>query len=363
MRYVPIKYIKSGMVLAKTIYGQSGELLLRAGTPIQMSYVNRMEVLGYSGIYIEDKLSEGISVDGVISEELKMNTVKTVRNFMRTSTDSKNIQKPLLEIEDLVEDIVDQISENKKLMVNMVDLKVASNYTYYHSVNVSVLSLVIGVALNLDKKTLCLLGISALMHDYGKIEIPLTILDKPGKLTEEEYEKIKIHPLKGYEYAKRKLFLHTVAYMGIYQHHERYNGTGYPEKLKGDKISLFGRIIAIADVYDALTSDRPYRKGIFQSEAIEYIMANGGILFDPELVRVFSSKIAPYPIGTCVKLSNGNTGVIAKNYTNFCLRPLVRVVKEKDTYIEPYYIDLLNSNLNVTVVAVENELKDYADNN
>ncbi|MDP4145731.1 MAG: HD-GYP domain-containing protein [Bacillota bacterium] len=358
MRYVPLSFIQEGMILGKTLYGSMGEVLLRKGTPILKLYVRRMEKLGYTGVYIQDELSQDIEVQDVINEDLRMQTIKTVKNFMHLSTESsKGVQEAFSDIENLIGSIIEDISNNKDLIVNLIDLKVASNYTFYHSVNVSVLSIVMGVALNLPPKDLYYLGLASLLHDIGKIFTPKEILDKPGTLTKEEFEIIQQHAQNGYTYIKEKFTTHAKTYVGILQHHERFDGTGYPEGKKGKDISLFGRIIAITDVYDALTSDRTYRKGVLPSEGMEYIMGAGGTLFDPDLVKVFVSKIAPYPVGTCVQLSNGLVGIVAENNFSYFLRPKVKIIRNNNDYVEPYIMDLKESNLNVTIVGVADVLK------
>ena len=131
-------------------------------------------------------------------------------------------------------------------------------------------------------------------------------------------------------------------YVGILHHHERYDGNGYPMGMVGDKISLFGRIVSVSDVYDAITSDRPYRKALPSFEAIEYIMGNSGIAFDPEIAKVFTQKIAPYPVGTSVRLSNDKVGLIVENYQDCCTRPKIKIFMHGDKEVAPYYIDLKN---------------------
>ncbi|MBU3190271.1 HD-GYP domain-containing protein [Clostridium bowmanii] len=356
MRYIPIIYIREGMILGKTLYGDNGEVLLTKKALIRPSYIKKLIALGYCGLYIIDELSEDITVMEIINEDLKIKTIKSVKNLMQPNMKKKEIQTYLKIIEKSMGDIVDEILFNKDLMVNMIDLKVASEYTFYHSVNVCVLSIVLGVALKFEKKELYLLGLSALLHDMGKIYTPNEILDKPAKLTYEEFQIIKQHSENGYRYIKENLDIDTKVYMGIYQHHEKYDGTGYPLKLKGKKISLFARIITIADVYDALISDRPYRKGVLPSEGVELIMGSSGTLFDHRLVKIFSKKIAPYPIGTCVKLSNDLIGIVVENYSSYCLRPLIKIVKTGNKLVIPYLMNLKESNYNVTITAVSDAL-------
>lgn len=253
----------------------------------------------------------------------------------------------------IVQDIIEQIIENKGITVNMIDLKTYDDYTYYHSVNVGVLSLVLGVALGRNRPTLYKLGVGALLHDIGKMFIDKDIIDKPDSLTPEEYEEVKKHPTLGYEYlVNSNLDLPISGLIGILQHHERNDGSGYPDGLCGKEIHEFGRIIAIADVFDAMTSDRPYRPGMMPSEVMEYLMGGAGTLFDPELVYLFTRKVAAFPLGTCVLLSNGLTAIVVKNYEDCCLRPKVKIIRSDDAH--PLYFDLKNDrNLaNLTITGV-----------
>ncbi|MBC8062809.1 MAG: HD-GYP domain-containing protein [Clostridiaceae bacterium] len=357
MRYVPINYLEEGMILGKTLYGENGEILLREDSIIQLTYLKKMILLGYSGIYIKDELSEDIVVDDVINEELKMKTIKSIKDLMNTGSKNRKIASSLDNIENLISSIIEEISCKDDLIVNMLDLKVANNYVFYHSVNVSVLSLVLGVAMKLNKDDLYLLGVSALLHDIGKKFIPNEILEKTTALDKREIDIVKKHSEDGYRYIKERFIVHTKVYMGVFQHHERHNGDGYPLNIKGENISLFARIIAISDVYDTLTSNRPNSKGVLPSEAMEYIMANGGSMFHPEVVKIFATKIAPYPVGTCVKLSNGSIAVIVENYSVCCLRPLIKVIETNGKSVTPYNMELKDSNLNVTIIGIADEIK------
>jgi len=147
MRYVPLIQVKKSMILGKTLYGNNGEVLLTRKTPILPSYVKALINLGYYGLYINDELSDDITVNEVISEDLKIKTIKSVKNLMQPNINKKEIQSSLKNIENLMENIADEISCNKDIMFNMIDLKIASEYTFYHSVNVRVLSIVLSVAL------------------------------------------------------------------------------------------------------------------------------------------------------------------------------------------------------------------------
>jgi len=343
------------MVLGDNLYNNYGELMLAGGTVLTKEYVNAIQRLQYNGVYIEDDISKDVHILNIISDNVRAKTVKGIKDvFIHFEKgDSKAAKTNMKKVKQQVENIVDEIFANRHLMVNMVDMKVFDDYTYYHSVNVAVLSIVLGVALKMDRNELCNLGFGALLHDIGKVFINREILNKKGKLTSAEFEEIKTHSLLGCNHVKKGYGVTASAYMGILDHHERYDGGGYPNNLKGQDISWFGRIISIADVYDALTSDRPYRKALLPSDAMEYIMASNNTQFDPKVVEVFVRKIAPYPIGTCVKLSNGLTGIVVENYESFSMRPRIRVFMDNDRDVEPYEIDLTDkSMLNVTIVKV-----------
>jgi HD-GYP domain-containing protein (c-di-GMP phosphodiesterase class II) len=355
MRFVPTNCLREGMILGDNLYNNNGDLMLAFGTTLTGEYVKSIERLQYNGVYIEDDISKDIQIINVINDSVRAQTVKGIKDvFIHCEKNSPDVKPDMNSIKLQIENIVDQIFSNKHLMVNMIDMKVFDDYTYYHSVNVAVLSIVLGVALDMDRSELCNLGFAGLLHDIGKIFINKDILNKQGKLTSEEFEEIKTHSLLGCNHIKKGFGVPGSAYMGILDHHEKYEGGGYPNNLKGENISFYGRIISVADVYDALTSDRPYRKAMLPSDAMEYIMGSTMTLFDPKVVSVFVKKIAPYPIGTCVKLSTGCTGIVVENYEDLCMRPRVRIfMGQNDEDITPYELELAdNQSLNITVVEV-----------
>ena len=235
----------------------------------------------------------------------------------------------------------------------MTDLKTFDEYTYQHSVNVAVLSMVIGTTLKLSYKEMFNLGRAALLHDIGKMFVNKEILNKPGKLDANEMKIMKNNSHLGYKHLKNRYGFSILTYNGVLDHHEKYDGTGYPNNKKGKYISLFGRIINVADVYDALTAERPYKRRLLPSEAMEYIMGGAGSHFDPEIVEVFIRKIAPYPLGTCIRLSNGYEGTVVKNYEESCLRPSIRVYKIHGELVEPFIINLKDDKNYLSSVIIE----------
>lgn len=342
MRFVPAYCLREGMVLGQPLYGRNNELLLAKGIVLNNNFIESIHRLNINGIYVDDDISKDIEIANVISDSIKRKTIKSIKDIFIVGEEKPQItQIRLRNIKMQIENIIDEILYNDNLMINMIDLKVFDDYTYYHSLNVAIISIILGVALGFNRNELYNLGLGALLHDIGKVFIPKEILNKKGKLTDEEYEIVKKHPELGYEYVREKFEIPATSRIVILQHHERYDGTGYPYSKKSREVHKFSRIVAIADVYDALTSDRPYRKAMFPSEVMEYMMGGASALFDPEFIKIFIRKVAPYPVGTCVNLSNGTTAIVVENYEDCCLRPKVRIFKEGNLLlVNPYEISL-----------------------
>jgi len=341
MRLVPIEFAKPGDCLAKTIFDDDGRILLREGVVLTDIFLIRIKRLQIYSIYISDEYSEVI-IEDVIKPELRQNAIKAIKetfySFEKYSLYSNNSnfnenkfakekQSYFESIGNIAKDIIDEIISKKNVMINLVDIKSMDNYTYQHSVNVAVISLVLGVQLQLNQKDLYTLCMGALIHDIGKVLVPKDIILKPGPLTDEEFMTIKQHTTKGYDYLRGCLDISASARVVALQHHEKIDGRGYPDNIKSKSINKFARIVAIADVYDALTSDRPYRKAMSPNDAVEYILAHAGIQFDYEMVLAFSKAVVPYPPGTLVKLSTGDIGVVTEVFPNFALRPQIKILK------------------------------------
>ena len=342
MRFIPIELAKPGDCLAKSIFDDDGRILLRDGVALTEAFLARVKRLQIYSIYIQDAYSETV-IEDVVKPELRQNAIKAVKqafhsfekqnlNPNSTSSDEKKFAKEkqayFQSIGSIAKDIIEEIINNKNVMISLVDIKSMDNYTYQHSVNVAILSLILGVQLHLSQSELFTLCMGALIHDIGKVLIPKEIVLKPGPLTDEEFKIIKEHTTKGYDYLRGCLDISAPSRIVALQHHEKINGQGYPDNLKDKSINRFARIVAIADVYDALTSDRSYRKAMCPNDAVEYILSHGDTHFDYEMVKVFSKTVVPYPPGTLVKLSNGDTAVVTDVFPNFALRPEVKVIKK-----------------------------------
>ncbi|OPX43534.1 cyclic di-GMP phosphodiesterase response regulator RpfG [Ruminiclostridium hungatei] len=331
MRYLAINLVQEGMKVGKTIFNEQGVVLISANSVLTSPAINKLEQLGYKGLLIDDEFSQGVEYhENFVSNEVRVSLAKKLNSALNLSSCGKIPHSEIDGLQSMLSDIVDEMLSRREINLNLLELKMFDNYTYFHSVNVAVIALAIAFNMKLKRSDMLIVGTAALLHDIGKLFIGTEIVNKPGSLTDEEYEIMKTHSEKGYKVLSSGNGLSLKTTISVLSHHEHYDGSGYPNGLAGEDIILFGRIICIADVYDALTSDRPYRKGCSVIEAIEYVMANSGTLFDPKLVKIFSSKIYPFPEGATVLLSNGETGLVLSNNHEFCLRPKLKITSGSD---------------------------------
>lgn len=332
MLFVPIEQLTPGMKLARDInlFGTSRTLsvLLRSGQTLTGIFISKLKYCNIPGAYVESDFTNDIQVHDAIDEKLKIEALSDIKQIFFDFRNNHTIvdKNYMRGLENIARKLVEDVACNADFLIDMIELKGYDDYTYFHSLNVAILSIAIGISLELDEFRLYEIALSGLLHDIGKIAIPINIINKPSALTTEEYEIVKEHPINAANHLNYKNAVSSNVYYAVISHHEKYDGTGYPYGLEGSNIHLYGRILAVADVYDALTSNRPYRKPCFPNEAIEFIMGNSGVHFDPDVVRAFLKRVAPYPIGTCVRLSNGCIGVVVKNTYHQPLRPVVRLI-------------------------------------
>lgn len=328
MRRISVERVREGMVLAKAIYSIDGNILLNAGIKLKESYISKFKEIGITEIYISDNLSFDIVINDVITDETRFEARMAVKKAMDGVMSGNTLDvKP---VRNIVGKIVEELLSAEDAVINLQDLKTVDNYTFSHSANVCVLSTITGISLGYDAVRLKELALGALLHDIGKIRIPNEILNKPGPLTPEEYEIIKKHTKYGYEILKQSMDTSSYTSYIALTHHEKYNGEGYPLGLKGKEIHEFSRIVSVCDVYDAMTSNRVYRKRINISEAVEYLVSLGNHHFDYEIVRKLLEHISVYPLGSYVSLSTGETAIVVDNNKKYPNRPVIRLIKDPD---------------------------------
>lgn len=233
----------------------------------------------------------------------------------------------LLEIQRVARMIVSDIKEYRpRVTIELWNLKTLKDYLYLHSVNVAVLSVMIGWRLNLNNQQLEDLSMGVLLHDVGKVTVPEAIHNKHGKLTKEEYFEMQQHTSRGFGFLRDRGAFNPTVWSVAHQHHEMYDGSGYPKERRGKEIHIFSRIAAIADVFDALTSDRPYKPGWAFHKVLGFLNKEMKTKFDSQALSTFVSLIPLYPRGTAVRLSTGEMGMIIENKEGNYHKPIVRVI-------------------------------------
>ncbi len=225
--------------------------------------------------------------------------------------------------------LAESILRNPHALASLSRLKAHDEYTYYHSVNTCVLAMALGRSLHMGRETLQKLGLGMLLHDVGKAQISEELLTKPGRLQDQESEVIKQHVMRGADYLTETMHLDAESLLPVLEHHERMDGSGYPHHLRRPDLSEFGLISGVVDVYDALTSDRPYRKAVSPHQALQmlYDLSRRGQL-ESGCVERFIRCMGIYPVGSCVQLSSGAIGIVSRINAAQTLNPVVLIVKE-----------------------------------
>jgi HD-GYP domain-containing protein (c-di-GMP phosphodiesterase class II) len=260
---------------------------------------------------------------------------------------------------ELVDEISSSVARNPGALISLARLKTADDYTYMHSVAVCALMVALSRQLGLDDKQTRDAGMSGLLHDLGKALVPMEVLNKPGKLTDEEFRIVKSHPEAGHRLLLEGGTVGEVPLDVCLHHHEKIDGSGYPHRLKDEQISMFAKMGAVCDVYDAITSNRPYKSGWDPADSIRKMTEWTNGHFDGRIFQAFVKSIGIYPVGSLVRLSSGRLGVVAEQAEGSLLTPRIKVFfsTKSMAYIPPELIDLARRGVNEKIVAREDAEK------
>lgn len=264
----------------------------------------------------------------------------------------------------LVEEITDSVVRNPGALISLARLKSVDDYTYMHSVAVCALMVALARQFGIDEKTTREAGMAGLLHDLGKAVMPMDVLNKPGKLTEEEFAIMKSHPAEGHRMLVEAGTVGEIPLDVVLHHHEKVDGSGYPKGLKDAEISLFAKMGAVCDVYDAITSNRPYKAGWDPAESIRKMTEWSTGHFDQRVFQAFVKSVGIYPIGSLVRLESGRLGIVVDQTEKSLLTPKVRVFfsAKANAHIAPEVVDLSVRNAPDKIVSREDPAKwNFAD--
>lgn len=314
------------MALGQDVYDGAGRMLLAKHLLLSAEYISHLEFLGFPGVYIDDEFTRGIEIQEVISPQIRSEALKMVHEMFTFTVEGEEPSVEEIRIQKTVESVVDHIVRNGDVMCNMIDIKNYDDYIFYHSIQVGLLAIIVGVRYGLEQEALYDLATAAFLHDIGKRFIEPQIVNGTWPLRGQDREVFQSHAKLGAEYLRGAYHFSTDVYAGILEHHEWYDGQGYPLGKAKDEIHLYARIIKMVDSYDAMVSNRPGRRAQAPAEAMEYLMAMAGTQYDPNLVYILMRKVAVYPVGCEVELSNGSHAIVAQNFEDFPLRPIVKLL-------------------------------------
>lgn len=328
-----VEELNEGMILGENLYDSFGNILLGEDIVLKKSYIVKIKGLNIAKVYIKEESIGRLNYEKIQNtkdpylKETRLEAKKFVEEAMQKLDFNGALAEQALAI---VIKLIDELIENEEIIISLGKLRKIDDYTLEHSVNVCILSLIIGISMELNYDGLMDLGVGAILHDIGKMLIPKEILNKPGALTVEEYEIVKKHTTYGYEILKKSNKISEIAAEVALCHHERLDGNGYPLGKKVNRISTYSRIVAICDVYDALTSDRIYKKKIEAHKALEYICKMVYTQFDIEIVKVLLSCIGIYPLGSLVKLNTNEVGLVVDLNKIDASKPVVRILLDRN---------------------------------
>mgnify|MGYP001582112386 FL=1 len=394
MRRININNALPGMELAKTIYGSNFEVLLNKGVILEHQYITQLKGRGFLKIYVEDKESENIVINDPISDKIRIMATKDIFNtysmtksileeieaeatdavmrnintskFKRSFHDNPYFRKLCENIGPFVDELL-----NQEVLSGLHSIKSFDNYLFEHSIDAAIMALLMGKRLNLSVEKLKQIAIGVFLHDIGYIFINENLINKSDKLTQLEFEQIKLHTNYGYELLKDIETIGAASAHIAYQHHERQDGNGYPRGLRGtnkidkgdliytdeEKMITIAEIAALADYYDACISDRPFRAALRPDLVHELVRVGAVSQFNKELVDCFLQIVPKYPIGCEVMIINGSyrdfSGIVASLNRFELSKPKVRLLYDNNKKkIMPFEIDLSASSYNTEMECI-----------
>jgi len=332
--------LEPGMILAETVYASDNRVLLAEGTKLTDKLISRLHEMRINKVCVNDEDTISINPDQILINRVQAEALQVLEYFLPANIVGERMDEAH-ERYTTVSKALEKVINDKQAGSLYLDLRTADDDTLGHSISVCVLSMILGAVLRMPEDRLMLLGKAAMVHDIGKKAISQEILAKREDLTPEETKIYHEHTKEGYRFLREKGFDVSVARVALY-HHERWDGSGYINKLSGENIDLSSRIVAVADAYDDLTRGLTYKQKFLPHEAMEFLYGTGNIYYDARVIKAFTGNICAYPLGSIVKLSTGETGIVINVQKTMAPRPIVKIFYDtNNVHLEyPKQVDL-----------------------
>ncbi|ENH96831.1 hypothetical protein J416_09039 [Gracilibacillus halophilus YIM-C55.5] len=357
MRLIATKYLQEGMELAKPIKNDYGRILVQRHVKLSTFIIKRLLDYGITYVYIRDQETDDIVIESPVSEDLKLDAMNHIRESFRLFDDKDLEQNPYLlsktidSLQGVAKQMATEISHHDEVIQYVSDLLISDHYVYQHSVNVSLYTIALAQAFQFPTHQIEEIGLGALLHDIGKVFLPQNILNKSGKLTDDEFEIIKKHTEYGFEFLRKSHELPLLIAHCAFQHHERIDGSGYPRGITGNEMHPYAKIMSVADVFDAVTTNRVYRDAMLPHEGLEILYAGADKQFESHIVDAFRRTIALYPNGLTVTLSDNRIGIVARQNHQVNDRPVIRITHHGEEKVSTYDLDL-SKELDIMIVGM-----------
>lgn len=344
--FVRTRALQEGMKIDQAIVDRRGRILIARGAAMDEYLIDSLLKLGIHGVYIREGeedpeeanislLAKSVIEKTRVEDRAKVRLTESVKKrvaegiqYLYNNTETQDFQDAT---NNITGELMRAISDNEAIAVDISTLKISDEYTFKHSVDVATMAMIVAKQHGLNDKEIYEIGIAGLLHDLGKSKIPNEVLNKPGRLNDEEFAIMKQHSVYGYEILKEKEGYSPAVLLGVLQHHEKMNGKGYPMGVPPEKMHLFARILSIVDIYDALVTERSYKKAFSQRDAVEMIMSMTQEL-DVDVMKSFLESMILYPVDTIVQLSNGEKAKVVQNNPGYILRPKVVGIETGNIY-------------------------------
>ena len=328
MRVISIDSVKGNELLAKDILNSNNSILMTAGTVVKREYVKRLRDLDIEFIYVDDEFAQGVNLTESLELQIKEQCQEAVRNILLKY--SYHNDQELDEIRNIADDIIYDIMNEPEVMYNLSSIRNKNESTYSHSLNVCALSVILALKLKLPKTKVKDIAIGCLLHDIGFTYISMDYSNlRAEECSEKELKEIKKHIIYGYSAVEKVDWLSAISKDIIISHHERMDGSGYPFRLRGDKIKVGSKIAAICDEFDSRVYGNLTAK-MKVHDAIDYIVSQAGVKFDFNVVKAFVASVAAYPTGALVITNQEEIGIVLRQNTKCPTRPVIRIIKNKE---------------------------------